>query len=603
MTLLRGMRSALLGILCLAVFSATTQAQALKQLAPEPLVVIKVNNLQAVNGMIGQLATKLGLNQFSPAIADPLSLLKQQIGIREGLDPKGELVIAIYEGEMGPPEIFALVPTADYQALIGNFPDVQKDGELDVIDMESMPMPAYVLKRGAYAAVSTNPDLLQVMPEALALEQLMAEQMDKRDLAVFVNFRALSPKILPQMQLGRNMIMQQQFPGVDPKQAETSRQMALAGFNAVEKFVRGTSGLVTAISLQNEGISSTCVVAFEPGSELANAVGGFKTTDQSFLAGLPAEAYSVAGGWVQGSGGFWGIFESLYVPAFNAMKLEPEVRRALDLQLQSMKQSMEATNGGGLLMLAPAEGGKKGLLSGFFVIHGDAKRLLDLYPSMIDNQDAINKAMGQPISSKVELTPAALTVDGVKLDKIVTTVSVEADAPNAKQMQQIVNMMYGGNTVTAYYGAVNPNTVIVLTGVDQEDMDKAIAAAKAGAMPLSDNQALKAVSAMLPASRTGELFVAVSPVANAVMAAAREAGANIAVQLPPDLPPMGLSFGAQGNEIRFDTAIPTDLIQGMVSAGIQAAMQQQMQQRPRTRRNRAEPVAPLVEPVDPAPQQ
>jgi hypothetical protein len=47
------------------------------------------------------------------------------------------------------------------------------------------------------------------------------------------------------------------------------------------------------------------------------------------------------------------------------------------------------------------------------------------------------------------------------------------------------------------------------------------------------------------------------------------------MQLPKGLPPIGISVGSDSTAVRVDSHIPTSLVQSIVAAGMQAAMQMQ----------------------------
>ena len=120
---MNGMRRFTLAVVVLAmlVIASGIQAQALKQLPADALVVIKVNNLQSVSDKAGALAKKLGLADLLPPLADPLAALRAQLSVKEGLDAKGEMALGIYapgEGE-SEPRILVLLPVTDFQALLG----------------------------------------------------------------------------------------------------------------------------------------------------------------------------------------------------------------------------------------------------------------------------------------------------------------------------------------------------------------------------------------------------------------------------------------------------------------------------------------------------
>src|SRR5687767_15931397 len=109
-------------VLSLLLASGAAQAQALKQLPANPILVIKLNSPEAVSAKISKLSEKTGLLKFVPQLADPLTLIRDELKIKEGLDTKGEFVVGIYDSAQGEsdPRVLALIPVTDYKAFLGN---------------------------------------------------------------------------------------------------------------------------------------------------------------------------------------------------------------------------------------------------------------------------------------------------------------------------------------------------------------------------------------------------------------------------------------------------------------------------------------------------
>ena len=67
-------------------------------------------------------------------------------------------------------------------------------------------------------------------------------------------------------------------------------------FNIAEGFLKDANSVTFGINLNKDGISSTLLAEFEPGSYMGKALAGMKNTDASFTAGLPDGKYFVYGG-------------------------------------------------------------------------------------------------------------------------------------------------------------------------------------------------------------------------------------------------------------------------------------------------------------------
>jgi len=61
---------------------------------------------------------------------------------------------------------------------------------------------------------------------------------------------------------------------------------------------------------------------------------------------------------------------------------------------------------------------------------------------------------------------------------------------------------------------------------------------------------------------------------------ANQFGFPVKLQMPPNLPPIGVSAGTEGTAFRVDSHVPSQLVQSLVMAGMQAFMQMQQGQQP-----------------------
>jgi len=84
---------------------------------------------------------------------------------------------------------------------------------------------------------------------------------------------------------------------------------------------------------------------------------------------------------------------------------------------------------------------------------------------------------------------------------------------------------------------------------------------------------VKKVAAELPKQRAAEFYIALDNIATAAVKMMKQQGFAIPFKLPPNLPPIGVSCGTDGSTARIDMIIPTQLIQSMTAAGMQAFMQ------------------------------
>src|SRR5512132_689596 len=87
-------------------------------------------------------------------------------------------------------------------------------------------------------------------------------------------------------------------PNANPKYAPILKTYMGQIFVVAEGFLRDCDGATFGINLSKEGISTTLMTEFSPGSYAGKAFAAMKNSDASFTAGLPEGKYFVYGGMV-----------------------------------------------------------------------------------------------------------------------------------------------------------------------------------------------------------------------------------------------------------------------------------------------------------------
>jgi len=199
------------------------------------------------------------------------------------------------------------------------------------------------------------------------------------------------------------------------------------------------------------------------------------------------------------------MFDALYSPALKATALQPNEAKQLQDYMDVAKQMFTAIDGGSFGIIAPAAG-QNGFMRGYFIYEGDAQAIMAAHRKMWTLQDVFMKAMNQPgIEMKFSQTPDAIKVDGVSLDAYTMKFTVDPTRPEAMMVQPMLNIMYGGDEVKMYIGAVDAKRVLATFSVDENQVKQAIASAKAG-QPLK-LQGAQAADAGLPKNRTAVSYV------------------------------------------------------------------------------------------------
>lgn len=578
----------------LMMMSPGAIAQVLQQVPSDALVVVKIRNLQDVSTKASGLMQAMGVANLNPAMADPLAAIQQQTGIANGLNQNGDAAIYIPASFLDDPDVdqppaVMLWPVTDYKAFIGNFPEAQTEGEITTFKMGQNPMDSYAANWGKYAAISQSRELIAQKPADVGLKAagLTGKQLEANDITLYFNVAPAREKLLPKLKEARPQIIAEVEAGMAEEEAQ-QKYLPLAkaavnrGLDFAEQLLKETNAATYGINLNNEGINTTLMAEFDPKSQLGQRAAQVKGVNDPLLAGLPDAQYLVFGGSKFDSKVLSAVIEDLVGPIEGELTKLGEEGKAVATYIDAMKKMLAAGDSSRFGMIAPTgQLGQESLFQMINIATGDAKAMLEAQKQMFEVADEFTALTGGgQVQSKTTVTPKAKTVAGVQLDQIQSVIGAEGEGPEAQQIQQMMGMMYGPNGITAYTGIIGDKTLITVQGAGDELLEKAVTAAKANENVLSKRTGVEAVSKQLPQSRNMVMYVPLDTIITTGLTYAQQFGMPIQLQLPADLPPLGFTAGAEGSAVRFDSHIPAQLVQSLISAGMQAFMQMQGGQQP-----------------------
>lgn len=579
--------------LLLASTAATSQAQVLEQVPGDALAVLKVKSLNGTSTKVAKFATDLGLAAFMPQMGDPLGALQGQVGIQQGLNKDGDFAIAYldnaqFAGVRPDQSMVVLIPVADYQAFLGNFPGAVTTGEISQIAMGPAKEPGYVAHWGNYAALSPTQSVIAKKPSAgLKAQGASAKELDSKDLIIYANFAAIRPKIAEPLKQGRDEALNsiEDELAVNPQMAKFTpviKAIVTQVFNGMDAFMRDAQGATFGINLSDEGLSISLLAEFQPNSYLGNTVASIANTDKPLLGGLPSGKYLMYGGAVMDPKVATKLLDDMTAPVLKELAtVEGGEAKAVSDYVATMKKFIAANTGATFGMVAPSgQPGRDPLVQFIGSYSGDVAAMQAAQKDFIQQQEQVMAAFGMPADAvKTAVAPAAKTVEGVTFDQMTTTIKPDPNNPAAQQQAMMMQWMYGQAGPNALMGAVGSN-LLVASGISDEMLAEAIKATKTSAAPLGDIAGVKSVATNLPAKRIAVVYVPVDEIVTTGLSYAKQMGAGLTVQLPPELPPIGAAIATEGTAIREDIYVPTSLVQSLVAAGMQAAMQMQGGGRP-----------------------
>lgn len=567
------------------LLAGRAQAQVLQQVPSNAMVVLKVNNLGAVNKKLGDFFQALGLVQMSPELADPLASLQKQTNLNNGLNKDGDMAFAFIDpGDKGNSDksVIALIPTNDYKALLSNFTDAKTDGDITEVKFPDDPESSYIANWGAYAAISPDKALVSKKPEGITPEGLTAKELDGKDMVVYANMKQIRTRVLPELQQNRGKIMDQLDSALKDNAQVAKFSPAikvLVGrmLDASESILKDSNAATLSANLGEKGVAFTLLADFAKSSEIGTNIAKVKNTDSSLLAGLPAGSYILFGGSTVDPDVANKTLGYFMDPVEKELQQVGDDAKPILEYTGALRTMVSSETGAAYGFVAPAgQVGQEPLFQFVSVLNGtDSKKLLEAQSQMYKSQQDLMKTFGGAANNAATttVTPNAKTVEGVSFTQYQTTFNINAQTPAEMQAQQFVQFMYGPNGLNLYTGAVNDKTAVTASGVSDQMLTSLVQTAKKGDDPLAGTDAVKAVVDQLPKQRVMATYFALDQLVQTGVNAAKQMGIPVPVQLPPNLPPIGTTVSTDGSAVRVDTYVPSDLIQSITAAGMQMYMQ------------------------------
>ena len=579
------LRRATVAIAVLSMFlCSAVLAQGLKQLPANPMVVIKMNNPEGISKKLADWSQKLGLANFDPAFGDPLGALKKQLNIKEGLDGKGEVIVGVYEPPQpgDEPLVVALLPITDYKAFLGNLANLKTEGEISQFTLPDEQDPFFATNWGKFAAITPTKDLLSKKPEGVDVTGSAAKQLDGNDVAIYANMKVVSAKALPKFREHRPGVLNEldaglkRNPQMNQKFTPVIKAVVNQVLNGVEQFMTDSQSVSFGINIAAQGITTSLQAEFTPDSYCGKTVAGIKNSNASLTAGLPVRKYFAFGGGVMDPKMTAKVWDDILGPIQKELAALGDDTKGLVAAIDSMKAGMSTLEAASFGYLQPTAVGQQSMVQVVTVSHGDAKKIAEGQRAYMQASGEIFKMMPQPpgMNMAMEMTPGAKTVEGVALDQFALKFNFDGNTPEAAQAKQMINMFYGPNGLNGFMGALNDKDYMVVVGGDDELLNAAIPSAKNKDDALSQTDLVKAISAQLPKDRSLVYYIQLDNLATTVLDFMGQMGFKIPLKLP-EMSPIGVSVGSEGTVLRIDTAISSDMIEKMVSAGMQAAMMMQ----------------------------
>lgn len=520
----------------------------------EAVLVVTTKNLQDVDAGVSQLLASVEL----PALATPSELLRRA-GLGEGIDMTRPLAIALMPGDMGadmPPAI-ALLPTTNFDAMMEAFNATAADG---IYSIQIATGETLFVRQGAggYAIVSPMRELAMAADGRVGnmksheadLGVVGAELAQASHVVAVVKkplLDMLQQQIGPMMreQAGMAMMM---GGGVDAQQMEEQLKKSQ---EFIESMLRDGRSFVFGMQAGATGLTIDTAMDFETESEFG-AMFSASGNSASFMKRLPNQPFMLA---------------------FGADYTAPVVRKIVKAMAQmnqgmipGFAEQMEKLNGQSAAMFVSPGGIMGGLLANtlMYSATADPKGMME---AIRESTAKVNEAVPM---MKMTYQQDAAQVDGVSVDAWSMTMGMgaEADPFAGGMMGQMTTMLFGPGGMGGYYApgkrgvyqTLSKNSLLVSAALKSEE----------GVDSIMENRGLSMVAERLPKNRTVEAYVGVHAILKQGLQLAAMFGAPFQVELPGQLPPVGMAMTTDRAAVRAVTFVPAPVIKTVGQVAMQA---------------------------------
>lgn len=586
-------------------------ADVIEAMPPETLVGVKVANLARTSQKVAKLSKDFGVDQFAPPLKDPLGALKQQLKVSKGIREDGEVGIAFFmppkpedaahapaavpandmaaaeEAEeampahhnRNDPGIIVLVPVTSFEEFVSNFDGAKTEGGVATAKIERET--TYIGNWGEYAALSPTKALVATKPaKTLKLNGVAAKESAKQDALLYANFAKISPELLPELDktLEKAMAELDREKDMPEKWRPLVKTSVKQLFSVAQSFFRDADSAVMGVNISDAGINTSLLAEFKSDSYLGKFTSSLKGTDQPLTVGLPATKYLMWGGSAIDPTPVANIIDDFTKPIvdeLNKIEGQDNAKQVASNVLAAVK----ANRGMAFGMPTPAKIGEDAIFQQVAIYSGGGN---ETRKAMTSVGDLINQLLadvkapeGKPLP-KFTITPNARTIEGVAFDTWKLEPPVEPNQPGAAQVNMMMGMMYGKQGLTySFANLPGGNDFILGSSASDATIAMFIKSQQAHENNLSKLDHVKVVAAELPKMRIYEAYISLDEMVTTGVGVAGVFGMPVPLQLPPDLPPVGVTMGTEGSAVRIDSHIPTTTVSALIAAGMQIFMQMQ----------------------------
>lgn len=517
----------------------------------EAMLVVTTKNLDEVDKGVSQLLAAIEV----PALATPSELLRRA-GLGDGIDMTKPIAIALMPGDLDGdlPPVVALLPTTNFDGMMNAFDAEAVDGvhAITIATGETL----FVRKgEGGYAVASPMRELAVAVDgrggNAKSHESSMGAVGSELANASHITVVLKKPLL--------DMMQQQVGPMIEEQagmaammgggQMGNMTEQAKRAQEFIEGMLEDGRNIVIGTQAGASGLSFDVAMDFETDSEFG-AMFSDSGDSAAMLKRLPSQPFLFALG-----------------ADFNA----PVAKKLLNVMAQ---MKMTFVPGAGDIM-KQAQGmatavfvSPGGLMGGLFANTISYTATADPKAMMAGIQDATQG--GQEMAPGMMLTyeAGATDIDGTSVDAWSVQMDMNANQMGGGMVQQMSMMLFGPGGMGGYI-APGKNGVYQTLSKNSQLLRSALEA-EGGDASLLNDRGLSMVASRLPENRTVEAYIGVQSILSQGLQVAAMFGMPMQVDMPEQLPPIGVGVTTDRSAARAATFMPAPVLKTLAQVAMQA---------------------------------
>ena len=561
--------SAVLMTVAMLAAPALAAEDVLTLLPEKTLGFAVVNRLSDVSEKLGKHAQELEL-----PLPDLLELTKTSLGIEQGLNDDGTLLLAAVSSVDGSEkiedsEVLMALPVSDYQQFVGQF---NGESSSEIAELRVAGRSMLVAEKSGYAVLvpadSEHRSLLkEILEQDAGVTSEIAdldEWIAKNDAAGVVLSSGI--KLLAEKGIETLEKVKEQFSGME-QLGDQANQIA-AAFDMYVQLLHAVNDEVhtaaDGLRIDDEGnIRIGSRVRFTKGGQLAMISDTLNQSTEALLTGLPGGPFvGAVGASLSPECGElmmkWSIEMMKNNPALYGMKLSDE---AADKYLELTLASIKGIRGFSMMMSSGVE--DETILDGMLGIIStdDATNYLIKYEEAINQFQELIEESDNEFPYDMEVTRAEIAdVKGLKVViDMSAALTTRSGPPQATQMLE--NMFGENGKLNAHVLAVDKSKVLFSYG-SEKTIERQIAALNSGAAGLTKEASIEKSVALLP--QDASLVAYLSP-RGVVAWLKSHVPLDFFEEMPefPEMPAIGFSAKMVSGGLETELVVPAEVPQAV----------------------------------------